>query len=221
MNITIPLIIGSAAIDSINPCAIAVLVFLIVYLLAMKSRKKMLQIGLIYVFFVFLTYLLAGLGLFGFIQSVHITKFIYYLAAAFSIILGLINIKDAILKNPKPLLAISEARHATIQKYIQKASLPAAIVLGILVAMFELPCTGGVYFAILSLLARNDTLIQAIFYLVIYNLIFVLPLVAILLAAYYGLSPEKIENWRQGSKRALRFIIGLALVGIGTIMLIL
>ncbi|MFH0779825.1 MAG: cytochrome c biogenesis protein CcdA [Parcubacteria group bacterium] len=221
MNITIPLIVGAAAVDSINPCAIAVLVFLIVYLLAMKNRKKMLQIGLIYVFFVFLTYLCAGLGLLSFIQSAHITKFIYYLAAGLSIILGLINVKDAILKNPKPLLAISEARHATLQKYIQKASLPAAIILGILVAMFELPCTGGVYLAILSLLATRETLIQAVFYLIVYNLIFVLPLVAILLAAYYGLSLEKIENWRKGSKRALRLIIGLALVGLGVLMLFL
>lgn len=220
-NLTIPLVCGAAALDSINPCAIAVLVFLIVYLLTLKGRRKMLQIGCLYIAVVFAVYFLAGLGLLSFIQNAHIAKLIYYLAAALAIILGVINIKDVILKNPTPLLAISDARHAVLQKYIQKASGPATIILGALVAMFELPCTGGVYLVILSLLAKQETIFQAGFYLTLYNFIFVLPLIFLLLLAYYGLPTEKIEKWRQSKKRWLRLLIGLLLVGLGIGMLIL
>ncbi|MBU1132426.1 GAP family protein [Patescibacteria group bacterium] len=219
MNITLPLIIGSAAIDSINPCAIAVLVFLIMYLIVMKNKKRMLLIGLLYISVVFIIYYSAGLGLLGFIQSIHITEIFYYFTAILAIVLGLINLKDVFFEGKGVTLAIPESKKALIQKYIKKATLPATIILGILVALFELPCTGGVYLAILSLLASKNTFFQAAMYLLIYNFIFVLPLLVILLAVYYGLSPEKVDKWRKEKKKWMRAAIGLILIGLGMIML--
>ncbi len=218
MNITIPLIVGSAIIDSINPCAFAVLIFLIMYLMAIKNKKKMLQIGLIYIFMVFLVYFLTGLGLLSFIQSIHITKYVYYFTAGLAIVLGLINLKDVFWSGKGMTLAIPESKKKVLQKYIQKATIPAAIILGVLVALFELPCTGGVYLAILSLLADKNTWIQAFFYILFYNLIFVLPLLVILFLVYFGLSAEKIEKWRQQKKKWMRLAIGLVLIGLGVLM---
>ncbi|MFH0988153.1 MAG: cytochrome c biogenesis protein CcdA [Parcubacteria group bacterium] len=221
MNISIPLILGAAVVDSINPCAFGVLILLIFYLLTFRNRKTMLLIGALYVATVYAVYLLAGMGLLGFVESIGITRAIYIIAAWLAIIFGLINVKDFFVKNPKPLLAIPESRKALIEKYVHKASGPAAIILGVLVAMFELPCTGGVYLAILSLLAKQESFINALFYLLLYNLIFVLPLIIILFAAYFGLSPETLEKWRQGKRLWLRLVVGLALVLMGVGMLIL
>ncbi|MFA6537294.1 MAG: GAP family protein [Patescibacteria group bacterium] len=219
-DITIPLIIGSAMIDSINPCAFAVLIFLIMYLLAIKNRQKMLLIGLVYIAVVFAVYFLAGLGLLSFIASVHLTRFFYFFTAGVAIILGLINLKNAIF-NDKPFLAIPESRKPLLQKYIKKATLSAALILGILVAIFELPCTGGVYLAILSMLAGKNSFGSAVFYLLFYNLIFVLPLILILLAVYFGLPPEKFEKWRTEKKKIMRLILGLFLIGLGVLMLVI
>jgi cytochrome c biogenesis protein CcdA len=219
-NITIPLIVGSAIIDSINPCAFAVLIFLILYLMTVKNKKKMLTIGLVYIFIVFVVYFVAGLGLLSFIQSIKVTKYFYFFTAGLAIVLGLINLKEVIWQGNGFTLAIPDSKKKLLQKYIKKATLPAAIVLGVLVALFELPCTGGVYLAVLSLLADKNTWIQAFFYLLLYNFIFVLPLLVILLSVYFGLSPEKVDTWRKEKKRWMRLSIGLVLVALGVIMLL-
>lgn len=218
---SIPLIVGSAAVDSINPCAFAVLIFLILYLVNMKNRQFMLKIGLVYISIIFVVYFLSGLGLLSFIKSIALTRFFYYFTAGLAILFGLLNIKDVFWYGKGITLAIPESKKPLIDKYIRKATLPAAIVLGVLVALFELPCTGAVYLAILSLLADKNTLIQAIAYLLVYNFIFVLPLLIILLAVYFGLPPEKVEQWRREQRRWLRLAVGLVMIGLGAMMIAL
>lgn len=221
IGITIPLIVGSAAVDSINPCAFAVLIFLILYLMNMKNRRFMLKIGLVYISIIFLVYFLSGLGLLSFIKSISLTRFFYNFTAGLAILFGLLNIKDVFWYGKGITLAIPESKKPLIDKYIRKATLPAAIILGVLVALFELPCTGAVYLAILSLLAEKNTWIQAVVYLLIYNVVFVLPLLAILFGVYFGLPPEKLERWRQEKRRWLRLAVGLVMIGLGAAMLIL
>jgi len=216
-SITWSIIFSSALIDSINPCAFAVLIFLIMYLNAIKNRRTMLVIGAVYIFMIYVVYFLAGLGLLSFVSSVHISNFFYIFTATLSIFFGLINIKNGFF-DEKPFLAIPESKKIILQKYIKKATLPAALILGVLVAIFELPCTGGVYLAILSLLADKSSYSAAVVYLLFYNLIFILPLILILLSVYFGLPPEKFEKWRQGKKRVLRLFLGLFLVGLGLLM---
>jgi len=221
MDITIPLIVGSAVIDSINPCAFAVLVFLILYLMTVKNKQKMLIFGLVYIFMIFLVYFVAGLGLLSFVQSVSLTKFFYSFTAGLAIVLGLINLKDFFWYGKGITLKIPDSQKQRLNKYIRKATLPATIILGVLVAMFELPCTGGVYLAIISLLAAKHTWWSAFFNLLVYNVIFVLPLIVILLAVYKGLPPEKVDKWRQEKKKWMKLSVGLVLIALGIFMLII
>ncbi len=220
-SVTITTVISAAAIDSINPCAIAVLVFLITFLSVLKSPKKMLIIGLIYIAIVYITYFLAGLGILAAlgVASSTITLTIFKLSAVLLIILGLLNIKDFFWYGQGLSLSIPESKKPTIEKYVKKASIPAAIILGLLVSAFELPCTGGVYIAILSLLAVKTSYTTGILYLLLYNLIFVLPLIVILLVVYYGYSSKKIEEMRKQSRSWLRLIIGLLMLVFGILIL--
>ncbi|MFA5993272.1 MAG: cytochrome c biogenesis protein CcdA [Candidatus Pacearchaeota archaeon] len=219
IELTIPAILTAAAIDSINPCAFAVLIFLLVYLIALGSKKKVLKVGLTYITAVFIVYFLSGLGLFVVIQGTGLTKIIYMVAAIIAIIAGAINVKDFFWYGKGITLAIPESKKPLIEKYIHKASIPAAIILGMLVSLFELPCTGGVYLAILGLMSTKMTLWQGIPYLLLYNLIFVLPLFIILFLVYKGASPEKLEKWRTGNRKYLRLIIGLGMILLGVAML--
>jgi cytochrome c biogenesis protein CcdA/thiol-disulfide isomerase/thioredoxin len=218
-KLTLTTIISAAVIDSINPCAFSVLIFLLVYLMALGSKKKVLKIGLTYIFAVFVVYFLSGLGLFVVIQQANITKSVYLIAAIVAIGAGLINVKDFFWYGKGITLAIPESGKSTIEKYIHKASIPAAIILGILVSLFELPCTGGVYLAILGLLSTKMTLWQGIPYLLLYNIIFVLPLFIILGIVYKGTSPESLEKWRSGNRKWLRLIMGLGMILLGVAML--
>jgi cytochrome c biogenesis protein CcdA/glutaredoxin len=220
IELTIPVIATAALIDSINPCAFAVLIFLLTYLIALGAKERILKVGLSYIIVVYITYFLAGLGLFTAIQTIGITKIIYKIAAIIAIIAGIINIKDFFFYGKWISLEIPKSRKPLLEKFIHKATIPSAIILGFLVSIFELPCTGGVYLAILSMLADKMTRISAIPYLLFYNLIFVLPLFIILALIYKGMSSEEMEKWRLEKRKYMRLIMGIIMVVLGMIMLL-
>ncbi len=219
-DLTIGMVIAAAAVDSINPCAISVMIFLLMFLTSLGNKRRVLLVGIAYIVTVFLVYFIAGVGLLTFLQSTSMTRYVYYGAALLSIAIGVINIKDYFFPGNKPTVAIPESRKPLIKKYIEKASIPAAVALGAMVSAFELPCTGGIYLAILSLLGDSMTAAQGIPYLVLYNLIFVVPLIVILGIIYMGVSPEKANEWRLEKRSKLRLVVGLVMLLLGAMMLL-
>ncbi len=218
-TLTIPLVIFCAAIDSINPCAFSVLIILLLSIIALQSRRQVLMVGITYIAAVFCLYFLSGIGILSFVHVSGISSLIATVAAVIAIILGLVNIVDAAWKKEGFILAIPESKKPVIERYIKTATLPAAFVLGVLVGIFELPCTGGIYLAILSLMSNTLTLYQGIPYLLLYNFIFILPLILILLVVVFGIPPERVNSWRLENRRMLRFAIGLAMIFVGIIIL--
>lgn len=219
-NLSIFTIIGAAAIDSINPCAIGVLVFLLTFLISLKgSKKRILAIGLTYITIVYVSYFAAGLGLVRILSQLAFLEYIYKGTAIILLIAGAIDIKDGITKAKKPLLAIPKSTSPTIKKYIHRATIPAAIVLGVLVSLFELPCTGGVYIAILSIISKSGLTGQGIWLLALYNAIFVLPLLIITLLVISGLSSKKVGTWKDKNRDVMRIAIGLSMIFLGMLML--
>lgn len=214
-RVGLALIMGTAAIDSVNPCAIAVLLFLIAFLLAIKaSRKRLVLLGGVYIFGVFVTYLLAGIGLLKFVTIFNLAPALKWITAAILLFGGLISIKDYFWYGKGISLKIPERAKPIITKYLQTATVPAVFIAGILVSAFELPCTGEVYLGIISMMAQSSGASKAIgfTYLAIYNIIFVLPLILILLAAVFGLKIDRIEQVRAERKKWLRLLIGIGML---------
>lgn len=218
VEVTIPLIILSGLVDGINPCAFAVLFLLMGYLISLKS-KDILKISAVYITMVYITYFLAGLGILKVLEFIGIARIVFTVAAIFIIAGGLINIKDFIKNAKHSTLKIPSSQIARIKKLVQKATIPSAIALGFFVSMVELPCTGGIYVAILGLLSTTPSL--AIPYLLVYNLAFVAPLIVLSLLMHYGLSNEKLEKWRRKNRRFMRLSMGLLMIILGIIMIIL
>jgi cytochrome c biogenesis protein CcdA len=220
-ELTLPLVIASALVDGINPCAFSVLIFLLVTLISLESRRKMFLVGSVFICAVFTFYFLSGLGLFAVIQSAGISRLISVIAAVVAFGAGTISILSVFGQgNGQSILSIPESRKGVINRLITKASLPGAFIVGILVGMFELPCTGGIYLAILSLLSNRMTAVEGIPYLLIYNIFFILPLVVILVVCCYGLPVERLEEWRTGSRKAVRVIMGALMIFLGIILLL-
>ena len=220
-KITLPLILVTGLIDGINPCAFAVLLFLLMFLLGVSNnRKRMLKAGLAYVVAVYVTYFLAGLGLLAVIQMSGASNIIVKVAAVLAIIFGLVNIKDYFWYGKGFSLKIPESKKSIIENLTRKANIPAAIALGFLVSMFELPCTGGVYLAIIALLANTMTRLSAIGYLLVYNVMFILPLIVIIFLVLKGLKAEHIEKWRESKKNIMKLVLGLLLLVLGVLMLV-
>jgi cytochrome c biogenesis protein CcdA/glutaredoxin len=219
IDLTVPSILIAAVIDSINPCAFAVLIILLAYLASLGERRRIAAVGCAYIATVFVVYFVAGLGLLTVVQQIGLTSIVFTFAAVVAIIAGLINIIEVLLKREIFTLAIPVSQKNAIDQYIKKASIPSAIALGALVSMVELPCTGGIYLAILGLLGDRMTLAEGIPYLLLYNLIFVFPLILILLIMYWGGTPERMEAFRAGSRSWVRLVMGIVMVALGAVML--
>jgi cytochrome c biogenesis protein CcdA/glutaredoxin len=220
-ELTLPLIIVSALVDGINPCAFSVLIFLLITIMALGSRRKVLIVGTTFILAVFTFYFFSGLGIFTLIQTAGISRLISFIAALIALGAGILSIASVLVGEAGPvILSIPASRKGVIDQYIRKASIPAAFAVGLLVGMFELPCTGGIYLAILSLLSNRVTLIEGIPYLLVYNLFFVLPLIIILAIFTWGVPVERLDQLRTGSRRTVRVIMGVVMIALGIILLL-
>ena len=218
--LTVPMVIFCAGIDSMNPCAFSVLVILLLSIIALQTRRQVLMVGITYIAAVFLFYFLSGIGVLSFVQVSGVSSLISMAAAIIAIVLGVVYIIDAAVKKEGFILSIPASKKEVIERYIVTATLPAAFILGILVGIFELPCTGGIYLTILSLMSSTMTLSEGIPYLLLYNIIFILPLIIILLAVVMGIPPERVNAWRIENRRKLRVAIGIAMILVGIFIIL-
>ena len=195
---TLGTILATAVVDSINPCAIGVLLLLLSTLMVLKSKKKLIKISMLYIFAVFITYFLFGLGLVTFLSAIPrvAAEYISIAVGLVVIFAGVIEIKDYFWYGKGFTLAISKKYAQKIKEKVKKLSLGTVVFLGVFVAAVELPCTGGPYLAIMLLLSQNFDL-SALILLAIYNVIFVLPLVIILIMVAFGMKIKDIQNWKQ------------------------
>ena len=185
----------------------------------MGSSKRALRAGLIYTFVVFIVYFLSGLGIFRVIQSfTSMTHYIYLAAGVLVLTLGLWQFKDVFLPKVGPTLQISSKAKPVIGNIIHKGTIPAMILLGIIVSLFELPCTGGIYLGILTLMSINKTF--AIPYLLLYNLIFVLPLIILTVMIYKGMSPKILQRWNLRQRNWMKIGAGVVLIALGVYILL-
>lgn len=217
-DLTVPLVIVAGLADGINPCAFSVLIILLFTLAAAGSRRNMVFVGASFIGAVFVFYFLSGMGLFYLIQSAAISRAIGIIAATLAFAIGALSLYDGIRGEGRSALAIPESKKGMIDQYIRKGSVPAALILGVLVGMFELPCTGGIYLAILSLISNQMTLPEGIPLLLVYNIFFVMPLILILCVVVMGLPLEHVERWRQEHRGAVRIIMGIVLIGLGLLL---
>lgn len=214
---------GSAAIDSINPCAIGVLILMISMILTQKqSAGKMLFLGGLYIFSVFATYLIAGLGLIYFLSAIPlwVTEYLSIGVGSLVVLFGLVEIKDYFWYGRGFSLGIPPQFIKKIHELAKNVSVPGVILTGAFVAGVELPCTGAPYLAIITILSVNFNAL-ALLLLVLYNIVFVLPLVVILLLVAGGVRLHVVKAWKQETRGLMRLGIGLLLVFLGWLLILI
>jgi len=218
-KITIPVVIGAAAVDAINPCAFAVLIILLTTILASGIKKKALFAGLAFTLSIYISYFLMGLGLYSAIQAAGLTHLFYGIVATLAIFVGLFNLKDYFWYGKWFIMEVPMGWRPKLKAIIKGVtSIPGAFLIGFVVSLFLLPCTSGPYIVILGLLAKVTTRNYAILLLLLYNFIFILPMLLITMAVYFGFTTtEKAEEWRKKKLKILHLIAGIIilLVGIG------
>lgn len=213
-------ITGAAAVDSINPCAIAVLLILLETLLLSGERKKSLLTGGIFILAIYLSYFILGIGLSSLISLAPYARTLHIAIGILAIVVGLANIKDYFWYGKVFVMEIPRAWRPRLGQIIHRTTNPYSVFLiGIAVTLFELPCTGGPYLFATGLMAKMSFATR-IFYLVYYNFLFVLPLIIIMLAIYFGFSTiEKTSAWRERNLKLLHLIAGMIMLGLGMYLL--
>mgnify|MGYP001610337455 CR=1 FL=1 len=220
---TLITVFTTAAIDSINPCAIGVLILMISVMLGAKaSTGRMLLIGGLYILSVMVTYLIAGLGLIYFLASLPlmITEMISIVVGVLIVLAGVLEVKDYFWYGKGFSLAIPGGVIDKIHKMSSKVSIPGVILLGAFVSAVELPCTGGPYLAIITLLSQYFDW-TAFLMMVLYNIIFVSPLIVILFLVAGGMKLHKVKKWKQEARGTMRLMIGLLLIGMGWLLILI
>ncbi len=211
-----PLIFVSALIDSINPCAISILLITIAFLFSLgKNRSHILKTGGAYVFGLFLVYILIGLGILQILHLFNTPHFMAKIGAGILISWGALELLGGAFPNFPIKLKIPNAAHGKIAALMEKTSLPAAFGLGVLVGLCEFPCTGGPYLMVLGLLHDQTTFWSGLGYLFFYNIVFVLPLVVLLLIASHESLLEKVQAWRKSKIKGLKTISGIVMIILG------
>ena len=228
MDLGLPAILSLAAVDAVNPCALAVLVLVLVAILIQhpKEKRKVLYVGLSFTLAVFLLYFFYGLVIIQFFKSftetvAGIKLWLYKGLGVVAIILGILNIKDFWRYGGGGfVMEVPRGWRPRMKKLISGVtSAKGAFVIGAFVSVFLLPCTIGPYIIAGGILSAME-LLGTIPWLLVYNIVFILPMVAITLAVWKGFTTVgEASGWREKNIQRLHLIAGLILLALGIALL--
>ncbi len=219
-------VIGSAILDSLNPCDFAVMLLLLGRLLVIGRRQKVIWAGLCWSAGVFLVYFLIGYvfyTLLGMTVGTRSLRVPYILAvSSVAIVMGLWQMKDLLWYGKWFSIEVPESWKPMLKRVTNSVvSLPGVFIAGMVDALFLAPCTSGPYLAILSILSTTTTRVEGVFLLLLYNAIFILPMIVIALTVHFGVTTTaRAERWRTAKMGKLHFVSGVVMVALGVGMIV-
>lgn len=228
--VTLGAVIIAGLADGFNPCAFTVLLLFITSLLAATQargpqsaaslRARVIGLGSIYIASVFLTYLALGVGFLSTADLFTQRHLPARLGAVLAIALGLWMVKDSFFPELGLRLEAPPAVARWARASAQRMSVPALIAGGVLIGLCTVPCSGALYLAVLSLLAAQPSALVGFGYLVLYNTMFVLPLLGVLLLASARPALNRLAHWNLHHREWVRLGLGTAVVLMGFVILV-
>ncbi len=228
-------IVSAGLLDGINPCAFATLIFFISYLTFVgRKRTEIFYVGMGYSGAVFITYLMIGFGILSFVQRLSFlplfSRIIYILTIAFALVLGVLSIYDYIqLKRGRPSemkIQLPDFLRKRIHRTIREGSrspryLLAAVTAGFIVSLVEFACTGQVYLPTILFVTNIPSLkASAISYLLLYNFMFILPLLIIFGIVYWGVTSEQLAFFLQKRASSIKLYTALLFFALAGILIL-
>lgn len=228
-------IVSAGLLDGINPCAFATLIFFISYLTFVgRKRREILWVGLGFSAAVFTTYLLIGFGILRFIQHFSFlpifSRIVYLLTIAFALILGILSLYDYVqLKrghSSDMKLQLPDFLKKRIHQTIRQESKStryflAAISAGFVVSLLEFTCTGQVYLPTILFVTNIPSLkASAVSYLLLYNFMFIVPLLIIFGIVYWGVTSEQLAFFLQKRASSIKLYTSLLFFALAGILIL-
>lgn len=216
----LPTVLVSGFLDGFNPCAFAVLLFFIAFLLTLqRTRANIWKMGLVYLAAIYLAYLLIGLGLMKAVIFSGRPHFMAKVGSWLMIGLGLVNIIEYFFPAFPIKMQIPKPAQKPIKQWLEKATIPAVFGGGFLVGLCTFPCSGSIYVGITTMLAATQTFFAGVGYLLLYNLAFIAPLVPVLAVAGNKRLLARIAYGHRKGNRILKLGIGIFSLALGIVIL--
>lgn len=226
-ELSLPYILFLAGVDAVNPCALAVLTLILINILLSEpeNKRKVLLSGLAFTLAIYFTYFIYGLVIIQVFKTAveaiaGMQIYLYRILGAVAIILGILNIKDFFRYAPGGIATeMPLFMRPKLKRLISAAtSVRGSFIIGIFVTIFLLPCTIGPYVIAGGILSTIE-LMATIPWLLVYNLVFVLPMFAITLLVYIGFTTvENVSGWKDRNIRYLHLVAGIIMLLLGIAM---
>lgn len=242
-------LVVAGLIDGINPCAFTVIVFFISFLTLQGYRKReLLAVSLAFIFAVFVTYILIGLGIFRVLYALRhfyfVTRAVYYAIGGFCFILGGFALYDLWLfkktgKTEQMSLQLPQKVknmiHDLIGRYYRKTKdetggirekglprlMASALAAGFLIAILEGICTGQMYLPTIAFVLKETSLrARAFLYLLLYNFMFIVPLLIIMACALFGATSQGFAKFVKGHMLTIKLSMAIIFFGLGVFILV-
>ena len=236
-------VVATGLVDGVNPCAFAVIAFFVSFLAVYGYRRReIFFIGTAYCLAVFLTYILLGMGLFEVIYRFShfqtLKHIFYYVVSGFCFVLFALAVYDFVkFRRSGTAEAMVLQLPAFLKRNIHKvigdnlrdkkdrsalSLMSAAFMIGILVAILEGACTGQLYLPAIALIAQSAQLrIQAFGYLLLYNVMFVVPLLFIFTLSLWGVSSQAFNDFLKKHVGSIKVAMAIVFLAMGIIILFL
>jgi len=223
-------VLGAGLLDGLNPCAFTTIIFFVSYLAAMERRgREILLVGAAFTGAVFLAYLLVGAGVLGFVHSLGVvqtlSRLVYLVTGVFCLVLAAVGIYDLYKirqgRHEATALRLPEFLRKRVRGAIREGARTrsfvwAAFGTGFVVSLLELACTGQVYLpTIIFVTGVPELRANAFFYLVLYNLMFIVPLVVIFVLVYYGTTSVQLAGFMRRNAAVVKLLTVLFFATLG------
>ncbi|MBN2517948.1 MAG: hypothetical protein JXB14_03815 [Candidatus Altiarchaeota archaeon] len=211
--------------DGFNPCAFFVLTMLLSFMAYARSKRKMLIIGLTFIFVSGFVYFIFMTALFSVIAAINEIRVVAIAGGGIALIIGIINLKDFFFFKKGISLTISESKKPKLYKRMRDLLksqntielLVSTIILAFVANSYELLCTAGIPIVYGNLLnAQQIGFFESVMYIALYNIFYVLPLLVIVLMFVKSLGGKKLTQ-EQGE--VLKSISGIMMLGFGIFLL--
>jgi cytochrome c biogenesis protein CcdA len=240
-DLSLPVILTAGFLDGFNPCAFGVLILFATFALGLAARQSLasagtgeapntgaasrtvLGLGAFFVLGVLGTYFLLGLGLLTAVAALtdfggnHLPSRI---AALIAIGLGLWMVRDILLPDARWKLEAPHALHGRMRDWTRTSSPLALLGGGVLIGLCTVPCSGAVYLGVVALLGASGTVWAGLGGLVLYNLAYITPLVALLVLASRPGLIRVISRWHLEHASGTKVVLAIVVLALGFAILL-
>lgn len=223
-GLTVPTVVVSGAADGLNPCAFALLVLFATYTLTMVNaltsdgsptslaRQRLLGAGSLYVAAVLVTYFLIGLGLLSFLAWLGEDHLVTRIAVMLALLMALWMMKDILFPGFGPAMAAPHATHRWMNTAMERGGPAGMLIAGVLVGICTVPCSGAIYLDIVAVLHASGGGVTGLALLALYNVAFILPLLALLAAVSNRRVLGQLGRWNRANSPWVKAGMALAVI---------